>query len=439
LSPDRDVPGVPDQIASGRTYEAAVAEVTDGDTVDVRFDDGTTEECRLVGLDTPETAENRRFERVEEWPGITDPDVLTDWAARASAFARERLAGETVTLSFDPAEPARDEFGRLLTYVEYRGEGGDPRLFNRDLLAAGLARVYDSGIKKHDEFRAVELASREADAGLWTESDPDATPPVRDDPVSALYVPRPTSVRTADGPLPDDRAPVTAEPSASQSTTAPDAVAYDDTPPLVGVDREARVAVVGGLLVAERYEASEGFAVDTADYGNFPFLTNLFDGLSDRTGDVLVDGGHGQFGVEYALSAEDVAYYRRYLEGQRLALDQRNRLSADYLAGGRALLVTPPVGRFGPGECERVADFRDDGGAVVLLSSAAAPAHARENLDHLAAALGSDLRTNADRVTDPEQNLDGDPALPTTTAFDASDPLFDAYRGEGETKDWRGA
>ena len=155
------------------------------------------------------------------------------------------------------------------------------------------------------------------------------------------------------------------------------------------------------------------------------------DGLAapDRDGDVLLDGGHGQFGVDYALSAEDVAYYRRYLEGQGIGLDQRNRLSDAYLAGGRALLVTTPVGPFGAGECERIRAFRDDGGAVILLGDATAPAFARQSLNDLAAALGSDLRLNADRVRDPTSNLDGDPTLPTTTAFDDDGPLFEPFDG----------
>lgn len=399
-------------IDPGRTYEAEVVAVTDGDTVDVEFDDGDREECRLIGVDTPETPENSRFERTQEWVGIGSLDRLGAAGEAASAFATERLANATVTLSFDPSEPARGEFGRLLVYLEY-----DDTLFNRELLAAGQARVYHSGVSKHDEFRAVAREARDAGRGLWADSDPDATPAVRESPVTELFFPGATAVRAEASPLPDDRVPVRAGASAAPADAA-----------LVGVDRDARVGLVGGLLVDETYERAEGFAVDTSDYGTFPFLTNLVDALADRGGSVLVDGGHGQFGVDYACSLEDVAYYRRYLEGQGVATDQRNRLSADYLTTGRALLVTPPVGAFGDGELARLQAFRDDGGAVVLLDSAAAPAHARRNLDALAAALNADLRTG-ERVTDPERNLDDDPTLVTTTAFDADDPLFGVVDG----------
>jgi hypothetical protein len=189
------------------------------------------------------------------------------------------------------------------------------------------------------------------------------------------------------------------------------------------------VALVGGLVVNEAYEAAEGFAVDTSSFGQFPFLTNLASWLAarDREGAVLVDGGHGGFGADYGLSVEDVAYYRRYLEGQGVGLEQRNRLSSAFLDAGRALLVTTPVGPFGAGELDRVRRFRDDGGAVVLLASADAPAFARENLNRVAAGFGTDLRANADRVRDEHRNLAGDATLPVTARFDRSSPLFGAY------------
>ncbi|QLH84649.1 thermonuclease family protein [Halosimplex pelagicum] len=414
-------------IAAGATHRVEVVSVTDGDTVDVRFEGGTEEEVRLVGIDTPETEENRRFERIQEWPGIGDPETLVEYGERASAFARERLAGETVTLSFDPSEPTRGTYGRLLGYLEYEADG-ERVFYNREVVAEGYARAYHSGVTTHDALARAEADAREAGRGLWAEHDPESTEPVRDAPVEELFVPRPSSVRRAGGPLGGERAPVRAEPTATQEPTESSAVTYDDGPiPLVGVDREARVGVVGGLVINEAYEATEGFEVDTSEYGTFPFLTNLLDWLADREGEVLIDGGHGGFGVDYALSAEDAAYYRRYLEGQGLGFVQRNRLGSGFLDCGRALVVTPPVGPFGPDELDRVRAFRDDGGSVVLLGSGAAPAYARANLNAVAAALGSDLRLNADEVRDAEGGLDGDERLVTTARFDRSLPLFGAF------------
>jgi hypothetical protein len=93
-------------------------------------------------------------------------------------------------------------------------------------------------------------------------------------------------------------------------------------------------------------------------------------------------------------------------------------------------VITTPAGAFGPGELDRLRSFREDGGAVVLLGSAVAPAFARDHLNDVAAALDADLAANADRVRDERRNLDDDPALPTTGAVDRSVPLFSAYAGE---------
>ncbi|WP_240137524.1 thermonuclease family protein [Salinigranum salinum] len=53
-----------------------VVEVTDGDTIDVRFDDGREETIRLLGVDTPEVhAENAPG----EWETIPDTQAGRDW------------------------------------------------------------------------------------------------------------------------------------------------------------------------------------------------------------------------------------------------------------------------------------------------------------------------------------------------------------------------
>jgi len=422
---------MPDYIDGGTTYEVEVVSVTDGDTLDVRFEDGTEDEVRVIGVDTPETDRNRRFETPAEWRGIDDPETLVAWGERAKAFATERLAGTTVTISFDPSEPIRGTYGRLIAYLEYEDDG-ESVFYNRELVAEGYARAYHSGITTHDELFGTEERARANDRGLWADSDPDSTGPIRNDRVERLFVPRAQSIKTASGALPAARAPVRAESSAVQTRRADSAVDYGTGPiPLVGVDREARLAAVGGLVVDDDYEQSDEFPVDTSGYGQFPFLTNLLDWLAARDGDVLVDGGHGQFGADYGSSLADTPVYRRYLEGQGLSMLQYNRLPQSFFERGRAIVVSTPVSRFGSGELDSVRAFRDAGGSVVLLGSATAPSHARENLNHLADSLGSDLRFNADSVRDDRHNLNDDPTLPTTTTFDRSLPLFGPF-GTGD-------
>jgi endonuclease YncB( thermonuclease family) len=428
------------------TYEVTVSTVTDGDTFDVEFSDGTTEELRVIGLDAPETKSNRRYERPQEWEGIENLDYLAQWGGNAEEYAKSELAGATVTVSFDQNEPIRGEFDRLLMYVEFTpsdangGDAGDGqmRLYNRVLIEEGLARVYGSGLTHHAEFWQAEHEARTNNVGLWAESNPEETTESRDRAVNDLFIPKPSSIRTDSGALADDRVPVFAEPTARQEVAnrSDSAVEYDRIP-LAGVDTDARVGMVGGLLIDEKYEKAEGFDVDTANFENFVFLTNLIDYLSDRSGTVLIDGGHGQFSAEYGVTNEEAAYYQRYLEGQDgIAFEQVNEFEVSRFENARAILVSPPASPFTDGEIELLSEFGADGGAIVFLGSAATDATARENLNTLAERLDSDLRLNEDQVFDATHNVNDDSSIPYTTVFNTSLPLFDAYTpdsGSGES------
>jgi endonuclease YncB( thermonuclease family) len=421
------------------TYEVTVSNVTDGDTLDVKFSDGTTEELRVIGHDAPETESNRQFERPQEWEGIEDPDYLAQWGENAKQYAKEELAGATVTVSFAQNEPLRGDFDRLLMFVEFtppddgandtEESDGELQLYNRVLIEKGLARVYGSGLSQHDEFWQAEHEARTNDVGLWAESNPEATTESRDRAVNDLFVPKPSSIRTASGALADNRIPIFAEPTARQeiATRSDSSVEYDRLP-LAGIDTDARVGMVGGLLIDEKYEKAEGFAVDTANFENFVFLTNLIDYLSDHSGSILIDGGHGQFTAEYAVTNEEAAYYQRYLEGQDgIAFEQVNEFEISRFENARAILVSPPASPFTDAEVELLSEFKAGGGAIVFLGSATADATARENLNTLVEQLDSDLRLNDDQVFDATHNVNDDSSLPYTTVFNTSLPLFNAY------------
>ncbi|USZ67543.1 lamin tail domain-containing protein [Halorussus salilacus] len=411
------------------TYAVTVEDVIDGDTVKVTFDDGTTENIRILGTDTPETSSNSQYERPQEWEGISDEEYLQARADEATQFGKDELdVGSTVDLVFDDNEPVRDVYDRILGYLYYdaTGDGSRDANYNYRLVEEGHARVYDSSFAKHAEFIDAERAARADGVQVWEESDPDGSPEIRDNPVDDLFFPQTASVRTSTGGIDDSRVPVYAESSATQELDGGHDYG-DGELPLVGVDEDANVAVVGAPLVDESYEEAEGYDTDTSSYGNYPFFTNLVDYLSEVEGDVLVDGGHGQFGADYGVAAEDAAYYMRYLEGQDIGLEGINELTADRLSRGRALVVTTPPESFTASEVDAVQSFVDDGGAVVLVGSGATPPEARENANDLAAELGTDLRVNADRVVDDSNSVGTSADVPETTAFDDSFPLFDAY------------
>ncbi|WP_227353296.1 lamin tail domain-containing protein [Haladaptatus salinisoli] len=411
------------------TYTVDVTSVTDGDTVDVQFSDGSTESVRILGIDTPEKSSNSQHERPEEWEGIESMDYLGTWGSNATSYAQGELGGKTVELSFDENEPVRDAYGRVLGYVHYDADGDGSRdaFYNRNAVRDGYARVYGSGFSHHDDFRSAEATARASGTNVWGASDPENSAEIRNRAVDDLFFPTTASVRTSAGAVADSRVPVYAESTAAQSG----GYAYGGDIPLVAVDESANVAMVGSPLIDEAYEKAEGFAVDTSGYENFVFLTNLVDYLADTTGDVLIDGGHGQFDAGYALSNEDAAYYQRFLEGVGIGFEQSNDLDTFDLSGWRAVVVTTPVSAFTQAEIDALNGFVADGGAVVLVGAGTAPSSARANLNDLASALGTDLRLNGDQVTDGTNNVDGDSAIPTTTVFDASFPLFDAYAGSG--------
>lgn len=155
----------PTSAPTPETMTATVVNVVDGDTVDVRFPDGTTDRVRLLGVDTPET---HVAVTPGEFEGVPDTRAgracLSDAAETATAFTRQRLDGERVTLRFDENEPRRGSYGRLLTYLSV---DGDP--FNDDLVRQGHARVYtDSQFAKRRAFLALEADAQRGNRGLWS-------------------------------------------------------------------------------------------------------------------------------------------------------------------------------------------------------------------------------------------------------------------------------
>lgn len=164
--------GIPAPIVGPSTTEApltagtevTVVRVIDGDTMDVRYANGTTERVRLLGVDTPET-----YTAVSpgEWEGVPDSPAgrqcLQTWGDRAKQYATRELAGKTVTLVIDPESDTRGGYGRLLGYLAYDGS-----TINRRLLQTGHARMYDSQFSLRDTYAAIERAAMQNETGAWT-------------------------------------------------------------------------------------------------------------------------------------------------------------------------------------------------------------------------------------------------------------------------------
>ena len=119
---------------------AQVTRIIDGDTIDVKMADGTTERVRYVGMNTPES----------------DQVCYSEATQANSIFVK----GKSVRLVKDTSD--RDQYGRLLRYI-YVGD-----LFvNRALVEQGYAEavVYEPDHAHYDEFVALEKQAAAAKRG----------------------------------------------------------------------------------------------------------------------------------------------------------------------------------------------------------------------------------------------------------------------------------
>jgi micrococcal nuclease len=154
----------PGSTSDGSTYEVTVVSVVDGDTIDVRYANGTTERVRLLGVDTPEVhtgADPSEFEGVPETEA--GRDCLRAAGEDASSAVRQRVGHSEATLVVDPVADGRGDYGRLLAYVQVNGTD-----LNQWLLAEGHARVYDSTFSRSEAYYDAEAEAADAGRGLWT-------------------------------------------------------------------------------------------------------------------------------------------------------------------------------------------------------------------------------------------------------------------------------
>src|SRR5215204_938302 len=128
-----------------------VERVVDGDTIEVNPAVGGTQDVRLLGVDTPET--------------VNPNEPVEPYGPEASAFTKQRLEGESITLIFD--QEKTDQYGRVLAYVRISGQG---ETFNETLLRQGYAQLYVVPPNDRYEvtFRRVQDQARLERQGIWS-------------------------------------------------------------------------------------------------------------------------------------------------------------------------------------------------------------------------------------------------------------------------------
>lgn len=159
------------------SWTVTVISVTDGDTMEVRMPDGSTDTIRLLGVDTPETSAGDT--QPSEWEGIPDNadgrEWLANWGGQASDYAEDRLAGQEIHIEVDPESDRRGTYDRLLVYA-YQSESTE-KSFNLRLIENGYARMYDTQFSQRSEYQAAESEARDNDVGVWDYTAPSTSPP----------------------------------------------------------------------------------------------------------------------------------------------------------------------------------------------------------------------------------------------------------------------
>ena len=136
----------------GKTF--TVANVVDGDTIDIDTPDGEYEHTRirLWGVDTPESK---------------SPKVgVMYFGPEAAEFAKKTVLGRNVRVYLDEGNRTRGYYGRVLAYLQLE----DKRFFNEVLVAEGYAYADLRFRHSHyNKYKQLESAARGQKKGLWRE------------------------------------------------------------------------------------------------------------------------------------------------------------------------------------------------------------------------------------------------------------------------------
>lgn len=149
------------QYEFGVEYKAQVIGVIDGDTVDVFvYPDNREERVRLLGIDAPESVAVRNIPG--EYDNITDTHCLETWGQAAKQHLQSAIAGRICEIEFDQQAGYRDQYGRLLAYVDYNKD------INAEMVKLGLARVYvEENFTRESEYLKFQVEAKEEVMGLW--------------------------------------------------------------------------------------------------------------------------------------------------------------------------------------------------------------------------------------------------------------------------------
>ncbi len=139
---------------------ALCTRVIDGDTIVVEWM-GNKERVRVLGIDTPETRRTRGLREQAELLDM-DPEFLLQYGDIATKAVENFVLNRKVRLIFPEDEVRRDNFGRLLCYVEIQGMDIGERL-----LLWGHAIVYDAPHPREEAYLLFQAEAQKQRRGIW--------------------------------------------------------------------------------------------------------------------------------------------------------------------------------------------------------------------------------------------------------------------------------
>jgi micrococcal nuclease len=130
----------------GKTFD--VANIVDGDTIDISVPDGNYDNTRIRmwGIDTPETYGGEMY-----------------FAKEAKEFAACLAMGKTVTVHLEQHR-SRGKYGRLLAYVQLP----DKTILNEQLIEQGFAYAdlrFDHSF--YHKYKQLQNKAKRNEKGLW--------------------------------------------------------------------------------------------------------------------------------------------------------------------------------------------------------------------------------------------------------------------------------
>jgi micrococcal nuclease len=132
----------------GKSVDALVVRVVDGDTAQMALQSGGEEGVRFIGVDTPES--------------VAPGEPVECFGKKASRFTEGLIEGERVELRFGAER--RDIYDRLLAYV-YLGD----EFVNAELVRLGYARTLEiaPNVDYAGKFGRLQQQAANAGRGLW--------------------------------------------------------------------------------------------------------------------------------------------------------------------------------------------------------------------------------------------------------------------------------